>query len=74
MIEREVGNIWNNTVVNNKELIESIDKATILSNREIVRKLTEFGFCDEAGNLIREYPTQVMESLHNRLKEGGDNR
>jgi len=74
MIEREVGNIWNNTVVNNKELIESIDKATILSNREIVRKLTEFGFCDEAGNLIREYPTQVMESLRNRLKEGGDNR
>lgn len=74
MIEREVGNIWNNTVVNNKELIESIDKATILSNREIVRKLTEFGFCDEAGKPLREYPTQVMENLRNRLKEGGNNR
>ena len=74
MIEREVGNIWNNTVVNNKELIESIDKATILSNREIVRKLTEFGFCDEEGNLIRKYPTQVMENLRNRLKEGGNSR
>ena len=55
MVEREVSNIWNQVVVNGEGLTESIDRAVIASNREIIRKLQEFGFMDENGNLIKPY-------------------
>ena len=63
MIERESSNIWNNVVANDKELIESIDRATIAPDREIARKLEEFGFLDEYGNVIKEYLMDTIEQL-----------
>lgn len=74
MIEREVSNVWNNVVVNYKELIESIDKAALTSNREIVRKLSEFGFCDKDGNIIKDYSVHAIEKLRKKLgNESGSN-
>lgn len=71
MVEREVSNIWNEVVVNGKGLTESIDRAVIASNREIIRKLKEFGFIDENGNLIQSYTTEdVRQWLH--LQEGDE--
>lgn len=69
MVEREVSNIWNNVVVGNKTLVESVDKAVIRSNREIIRKLQEFGFVDENGKIIKEYTTAVVENLKAKLSE-----
>ena len=70
MVEREVSNIWNNVVVNNKSLVESVDKAKINSNREIIRKLAEFGYCDKNGNIVKDYNTKVVENLKRKLAEG----
>lgn len=71
MVEREVSNIWNEVVVNGKGLTESIDRAVIASDREILRKLEEFGFIDEDGNIIRPYTTEdVLEWMD--LEEGGE--
>ena len=67
MVEREVSNIWNNVVVGNKTLVEAVDKAVIQSDREIIRKLQEFGFVDENGKIIKEYTITVVENLKAKL-------
>ena len=69
MIERESSDVWNGVVVDNEALIEEIDRATTLTNREIRRKLVEFGFCDKDGNPIREYSMKAYEMLVNKLNE-----
>lgn len=69
MIERETSQIWNNVVVENEQLIETIDKATITTNREIKRKLEEFGFYDSNGNVVKDYSMKAYDFLRNKLKE-----
>ena len=69
MIERESSDIWNGVVVDNEALIEEIDRATALTNREIQRKLTEFGFCDKDGNVIKEYSMTAYQTLVDKLNE-----
>lgn len=74
MVEREVSNAWNNIVANNKEFIASIDNAALTTNREIIRKLSEFGFCDKDGNVIKEYSINTIEKLREKLRnESGVN-
>ena len=69
MIERESSEIWNGVVVDSEALIEEIDKATTLTNREIRRKLTEFGFCDKDGNVIKKYSMTAYQTLVDKLNE-----
>lgn len=73
MVEREVSNIWNQVVVNGEGLTESIDRAVIASNREIIRKLQEFGFMDENGNLIKPYTTEDVIAWMKEKEGGGEN-
>lgn len=72
MVQRETSNIWNNVVVNGKGLVESIDSAAILSNREIKRKMQEFGFCDSQGNPVKEYSVMTYADLVKLLKSEGE--
>ena len=69
MIKRESSEIWNGVVVDSEALIEEIDKATTLANREIRRKLTEFGFCDKDGNVIKKYSMTAYQTLVDKLNE-----
>lgn len=69
MIQRETSNIWNNVVVNGKGLVESIDSAAILSNREILRKMQEFGFCDAKGTPTEKYKVVTYVDLVKMLEE-----
>ena len=71
IVERELSGVWNDVVVDNSSLIESLDQAVLVSNREIARKLMEFGYMDEEGNLIRDYDIKVLEMLD---KEFGESR
>lgn len=61
-------------MVNGDSVVEALWKSSLVSDREIMRKLKEFGFCDEDGNLIRDYPIQAMEVIETKLKEqsGGE--
>jgi ABC-type glycerol-3-phosphate transport system substrate-binding protein len=68
MVERESSNIWNNVVANGNDLIESIDRSTIAADREIIRKLQEFGYLDKKGNVIKEYNTDTIEMLEQSEK------
>lgn len=68
MVEREVSNIWNDVVVNGKGLTERTDRAVIASEREIRRKLIEFGFMDSDGNLLKPYTTEDVREWLNTPK------
>lgn len=68
MVERETSNIWNNVVVNGEGLIESIDSSAIISNREIKRKMQEFGFCDSKGKIVKSYSVGSYAKLLEKLK------
>ena len=69
MIERETSDVWNGVVVDHGSLVEEIDRATLITNRELIRKLAEFGFCDEDGNMIKTYSMKGYEDLQKLLKE-----
>lgn len=78
MIERQTSDIWNGVVVDHESLVEEIDRATLITNRELIRKLEEFGFCDEDGNMIKNYSMKALDDLQTLLeeskaKEGGPN-
>ena len=53
IIEREISNIWNAVVFDDENLRNEVSDASIRINRELVRKLKQFGFYDESGNLIK---------------------
>ena len=74
IVERELSNAYTNVVVNGDSVVEALWKSSLVSDREIMRKLKEFGFCDEDGNLIRDYPIQAMEMIETKLREqsGGE--
>ncbi len=54
MLERELSNAWNNVVVKNREARASLDKAVININREMERKLQEFGYVKN-GQMVSPY-------------------
>lgn len=69
IVEREISNAFTNAVVNGDTLIEALDASALVANREIIRKLKEFGYCDSEGNLIKDYPVEVMEDIRAKLKK-----
>ena len=55
MVEREISNAWINVVLNSMETVPSLDGAALNSDREILKKLEEFGYIDSKGNTVREF-------------------
>lgn len=68
MLEREISNAFNDITVNGMNEQTRIDKAVKTINREIRRKLEEFGFIDAAGNVIEEYRIPTVDSVSILLK------
>ena len=69
MIERQTSDVWNKVVVEHQSMVENIDRATLVTNRELLRKLEEFGFCDSEGNMLKNYSMNAYADLQARLKE-----
>lgn len=70
MVEREVSNVWNDVVVNGYGLVESLDSAAIVSNREILRKMKEFGFVDSNGKILNDYKVASGKMLREMREKG----
>ena len=74
MTERELSNAWINVVVNGEGVAEAIDEAVLQSEREILRKLKEFGYADSNGNKIKDYRQLTADDLYKILEsKKGDN-
>ena len=75
MLEREISNAFNDITVNGANEQTRIDKAVKTINREIRRKLEEFGFLDASGNVTEEYRIPTVESVRILLeRDSGEGR
>lgn len=62
LLEREMSNAFNDIVVNGENEQTRIDEAVKTINREFERKLEEFGYNDDQGNVLEEYEIPTYES------------
>ena len=63
MLEREMSNAFNSIVVDGDNAQSRIDEAVKVIDREIVRKLEEFGYIDSDGNTIQDYVIPDIDSI-----------
>ena len=63
MLEREMSNAFNSIVVDGDSAQTRIDEAVKVIDREMKRKLEEFGYIDSEGNTVRDYIIPDMESI-----------
>ena len=63
MLEREMSNAFNSVVVDGESVQSRLDEAVKTIDREILRKLEEFGFIDSEGNVIEYYEIPSIDSV-----------
>ncbi len=63
MLEREMSNAFNAIVVDGEPAQSRIDEAVKTIDREIIRKLEEFGYIDSEGNTIEPYVIPSIDSI-----------
>ena len=70
MQERELSNAWNKVVFDGVNPRVAIDSSVIIINREIARKMEEFGYL-ENGVRVKEFKIPTVESVRQWMEEGG---
>ena len=72
MLERELSNAWNSIVLNGKNTRATIESVVDLTNKELTRKLKEFGYLSETGEILKPYHVTTLEMIENiKRKENG---
>ena len=51
--------------------MESLDQAVLVIDREIKRKLQEFGYIDQDGKLIKDYNIEILKMLYTKTGRRG---
>ncbi|MGZ9585471.1 extracellular solute-binding protein [Paenibacillus marinisediminis] len=70
VLEREISNAWNKVVFDKQNPRSAIDNAVKTVNRELERKLKEFGYI-ENGKLIKPYVVPTIENVENWVRING---
>lgn len=70
MVERGISNAWNACVFNHVSIRASVTDYSLEINREIKRKMVEFFYQDEKGNVLKPYIVPTLEELKAWTKEG----
>ena len=68
IIERELGNILNRVVTQSINIRSAVDDAEKKINRELQRKLEEFGYIDSQGNTIKELIVPDIDLIRGWLR------
>ena len=68
MVEREISNTINKVIFYNANL-RILSDALLVMNKEIKRKMREFGYLDEQGNKIRPYHLPDADLVREWLDE-----
>jgi ABC-type glycerol-3-phosphate transport system substrate-binding protein len=66
MVERELSNAYNAVVIDGVTMRRAMDTAVKRIDREVFRKLEEFGYQDSAGNVRRDFVTPNQSVLWER--------
>jgi ABC-type glycerol-3-phosphate transport system substrate-binding protein len=67
MLERGLSDIWNTAVFDNTPTGVAIDKQIITINREIKRKMVEFGYIDTNGKVLEPYTIRDVEWVKSKM-------
>ena len=70
MLERGLSDIWNKSVFDNVPTRIAIDQQVITINREIKRKMIEFGYLDENGEILKPYTVRDVDWIEEQMKKG----
>jgi ABC-type glycerol-3-phosphate transport system substrate-binding protein len=68
MEERELSNAWNSIVFDGVNPRVAIDKAVIIINREIARKMEEFGYL-ENGQVVKPYKIPTIDTVRKWMED-----
>jgi len=74
MLERGLSNIWNTVTFDGTPVRVAIDRELIIINREIERKMVEFGYLDNEGNILKPYTIRDVDWIEEQMdnaKVGG---
>jgi len=67
MLERSISDIWNTAVFDGTPTGIAVDRYTIQINREMRKKMIEFGFLDADGNLIKPYIIRDIDWVRQQM-------
>lgn len=70
MQERELSNAWNKIVFDGVNPRVAIDSSIIIINREITRKMEEFGYL-ENGVVVKEFKIPTIETVESWMERDG---
>lgn len=71
MMEREISNIWNKIVYDEINPRIAISDSEIIINKEITKKMLEFGFIDNKNNQVKEYLFPTRNNISKWVRENG---
>lgn len=69
MMEREISNIWNKIVYDGENTRIAISDSNILINKEITKKMIEFGYINNRGEIIKEYRFPTKNTIGQWVRE-----
>jgi ABC-type glycerol-3-phosphate transport system substrate-binding protein len=69
IIEREISNIFNNVIYNDENLRSAVSDSILKMNKEIRRKMEEFNYVDNLGNVIKPFIIPNIKDIEGWLKE-----
>lgn len=62
-VEREMSNAWNQVVFDGIPVREALDKAALSSDRVIAKKLKEFGYMTDTGEIIKPFKVATIDQI-----------
>ena len=71
MLERDISNIWNSIAVDGSAAQVAIDEKIQEINREITKKMSDLGYTDSQGNLLREYNVRSVDWIIENIEKYG---
>ncbi|MFD0715603.1 extracellular solute-binding protein [Paenibacillus sp. GCM10027626] len=71
VLEREISNAWNKVVFGKENPRVAIENAVKTTNRELERKLKEFGYVKD-GKPVKPYVVPTIENVENWVKTDGN--
>lgn len=71
LLERGLSDIWNTVTFDGTPIRVAIDDQVLKINREIKKKMIEFGYLDEKGNVLVPYTVRDIAWIQSKIAEAG---
>lgn len=72
MLERGLSDIWNRVTFDGTPIRVAIDNQVLRINREITKKMVEFGYLDADGNILKPYTVRDTMWVNQQIQAAKD--